>query len=274
MGRSVGQNSSVTIQLPGGTPGIRGTQEMPISGKFGEGKIMMVPKTQVITIPAASIRVRLWGAGGGDGGCGGGFAMKVITGLTPGSTVNATIGLGGTMAAPQGGTTSFGAYCSASGGSGKVITTPAVLAQVPGRGVGGDINSSGGRVVYGANYTGGAGVGNLLGDGGNSGCPGASGGGGDSLNGFGAPNGGPGTPGGRGLAPLGVWSLDFFGCGSGSSGQSIILAGNQLNHPDFTDAGNGGGGGYRRNGSVPGGGSGAGFGLQPVGGDGYLIMEW
>ena len=60
-----------------------------------------------------------WGGGGG----GGGYSRKRITGLVPGASIAVTIGAGGTagttapLAPTAGGTTSFGAYCSATGGS-------------------------------------------------------------------------------------------------------------------------------------------------------------
>ena len=66
------------------------------------------------------------GGGGGSGHCesggAGGYSEKVID-VTAVSTVAVTVGAGGAAtgyyaAAPQGGTSSFGAYCSATGGYG------------------------------------------------------------------------------------------------------------------------------------------------------------
>ena len=56
-------------------------------------------------------------SGGGAGG-GGGSGIKVISGLTIGATVVATIGAGGTQPSGTGGTSSFGPYVSCTGGSG------------------------------------------------------------------------------------------------------------------------------------------------------------
>ena len=95
------------------------------------------------TIPpgVTTCRVRLWGGGGGAPGSslaggGGGFAIKTVTGLTPGGTVTVTIGTGGQANNPgTGGTSSFGAYVSATGGR----NTP----STGGAGSGGDINMNG-----------------------------------------------------------------------------------------------------------------------------------
>lgn len=274
MGRSIAQG--IEVNSAGGKPGdIAGTTispEMPITGKFGGGRVMLINRTQSIVVPATSVRVRLWGGGGGDAGTGGGFCMKVISGLTVGASINATIGTGGTTTVPTGGTTSFGSYCSASGGSGKVNTPAAAIIQAPGRGVGGDVNNVGGRVTTGNTLTGGGGAANVLGDGGNSGQAGTSGGGGDANNGYTGQVGGPGGPGAPGMAPVGNWSLDFVGCGGGLGSTRSTANGEE--GVDSFNAGNGGGGGYRRDGSFPGGGAGAGTGVQANGGNGYIILEW
>ena len=80
------------------------------------------------TIPAGITKVRVTVVGGGGGGSiggggGGGTATKFISGLTPGGTVSVTVGTGGSGAgwltsAGSGTTSSFGAYCSATGGTG------------------------------------------------------------------------------------------------------------------------------------------------------------
>ena len=55
---------------------------------------------------------------GGSGGASGGAAIKIITGLTPGTSISVTVGAGGvcTDVPNLGGTSSFGAYCSATSG--------------------------------------------------------------------------------------------------------------------------------------------------------------
>jgi hypothetical protein len=80
------------------------------------------------TAPTGVTRVRVWvvggGGGGSTGGCGiyggvGGMAMGVYT-VSPGTGYTVTIGAGGAGASSgaTGGTTSFGAFISATGGGG------------------------------------------------------------------------------------------------------------------------------------------------------------
>jgi len=96
-------------------------------GGFGKG---------INTSPPSSV--------GGRGGGAGGAAVKIITGLTPGATINITVGAGGRGAdavtsfpvpATPGGTSSFGAFCSASGGA---------INSTGGIGFGGNLNIRGG----------------------------------------------------------------------------------------------------------------------------------
>lgn len=106
------------------------------------------------------IIVEMVGGGGGGGGCynygggsgaGGGYSKKLITASSLASTVSITIGIGGSGGSPQnsgvnGGTTSFGSYCYATGGEGGVGQNSINYSSVgsaPGIGIGGDINLSG-----------------------------------------------------------------------------------------------------------------------------------
>ncbi|TCT35364.1 hypothetical protein [Martelella mediterranea] len=81
----------------------------------------------------------------GEGGGGGGYAGKWIL-LTEGDEVSVTVGGGGdtnisgTTNGPAGGTTSFGAYCSATGGGGGILNS---AGGAGGIGVGGDISLTG-----------------------------------------------------------------------------------------------------------------------------------
>jgi hypothetical protein len=90
------------------------------------------------------------GAGGGGGG--GGFSQRWVTGLTPGSTVTATVGAGGTAgtgpggSGGTGGTSSFGAHASATGGAGGTGGNGAVgTTGANGTGSSGNINIPGVR---------------------------------------------------------------------------------------------------------------------------------
>jgi hypothetical protein len=100
-------------------------------------------------------QVRLYGGGGGgalnsgmahaEGGGGGGYAMRWLF-LIAGTAVPVTVGVAGssngsgTANGASGGTTSFGAYFSATGGGGGTYTA---LPGVGGQGIGGDINLTG-----------------------------------------------------------------------------------------------------------------------------------
>ena len=81
----------------------------------------------------------------GAGGGGGGYARKIILASSLGASVTVTVGtggIGGTGAGPAGNTSSFGAFCSATGGGSSVIT--GVYGPQGGIGVNGDINIVGG----------------------------------------------------------------------------------------------------------------------------------
>ena len=133
------------------------------------------------------------GAGnpGGAGGNAGGAAIKIITGLSPGGPVTVTIGAAGTSGSPTGGTSSFGAYCSASGGS---------IGGGSGGGIGsgGDLNIRGGAGSPGIDNgsgsgAGGAGGNSILGGGGTPTVAGNYGGGGSGGGGSGGAQGTPGA---------------------------------------------------------------------------------
>ena len=155
-----------------------------------------IPTTQVFpsngtfTIPAGvtKVRVTVVGGGGGggnpgttySGGGGGGTAIKTITGLTPGGTVTVTVGTGG-GATGNGVTSSFGAYCSATGGTFAVSST----AGTGGIGSSGDLNIGGqaGTVDYDGYSTGGS---SFLGGGGGYAANGRQYGGGGGAGASGA----------------------------------------------------------------------------------------
>ena len=103
-------------------------------------KVYSFPGSDTFTVPAgvSKIRVRVVGAGGGGakanssapvvatGGGGGGYAVGVFS-VTPGTQYTVTVGAGGagqpntdTNGNP-GGSTSFGALISATGGSGGIF---------------------------------------------------------------------------------------------------------------------------------------------------------
>lgn len=118
--------------------------------------------TYVVPAGVSQVEVELWGGGAGSyasystipsgGGAGGGYARKRIADLTPGQVIAVTVaagGAGGTTsggAPTSGGTSSFGTFVSATGGSLNVLATtsdPLNGATPGGIGVGGDINIAG-----------------------------------------------------------------------------------------------------------------------------------
>jgi hypothetical protein len=139
-------------KLPSLRPGFgSGVQSFTSSGSF------------VIPPGITQVDVELWGGGtgsyasvtgsplgsGSGGGSGGGYARKRITGLTPGQSVPVLIGAGGSggttsgSPATAGGTSSFGSYVSATGGTLNYLASvsgPQNGATPAGTGIGGDIN--------------------------------------------------------------------------------------------------------------------------------------
>ena len=114
----------------------------------GFSNMQVFETSGTFTVPAGITVVKVTVVGGGgnggntsgtgtaQGGAGGGAAIEYISGLTPGDTVTVTVG-------GAAGTSSFGAYCSATGGASGTETT-AYNTSV-GTGSGGNFNVSGGR---------------------------------------------------------------------------------------------------------------------------------
>jgi hypothetical protein len=180
--------------------------------------------TSTFTIPASVTKVKVTVVGGGGGGRtasnstgqggggSGGAAIKVITGLTPGGTVTVTVGAGGAANA-TGDTSSFGAYCSATGG-----LSPASSSGPPG-GAGG--TATGGDI----NFTGGAGCG---GNGVSGTVAGSAGNGGSSI--FGGAGLGAGSSNAvntAGAGATGTGGGGGGGCGGpgtgGAGGSGIVI---------------------------------------------------
>ena len=213
----------------------------PITGVFGTGQMQIFgvgqSGTWYVPLGIGKVRVRCFG-GGASIGAGGGFAIKSIYDLTGVTSVAVTV-------ASAGGTSSFGSYVSATGGT----TTP-----TGGSGVGGDINASGGSVA-------GGGVGSLFGNGGTPSIPGGSGY--YTTLGFPAGNGILGSGGAVSISGtlilnnpttgMPYFSIDFIGTGGGGCGSTY---GNGIN---------GGGGSL---GGYPGGGG------STTGAPGMVIVEW
>jgi len=217
--------------------------------------LQLFTSSGTFTVPTGitQVKVTVIGGGGGVGGTnasgyvvgggggGGGGSIRLVTGLTPGDTVTVTVGAGGTAATDtaggSGGTSSFGAFCSATGGSGGgrrlssvdtrfVPGATAAVGGAAGTGSSGDINV-GGTV----------GVALLVTSGTNS-CPASV-----LYIGMGGGNGGDAPFG------LGTGGLGNTGIGNGSSGSGY---------------GGGGGGGRSTTTSTSG----------AAGQGGCVIVEW
>lgn len=214
-------------------------QNNPFTGVFGNGQIEMFINSGTFTVPlnVTRVRVRMWGAGYLGGG---GFTLKTID-LGSEESVAVTVGI------TQGATSSFGNYCSATGGT----------VNTGGSGIGGDINTEGGT-----GGTSGAGAGNLFGNGGHQNSAGTSGGGATAATswggaGFTGQGGFTNTSNSNYQVPASttlITSIDYLGTGGGGGSSS--------------DGWNGGGGGVSGNGGFPAGGGPSGF------GKGLLIVEY
>ena len=197
---------SLIIRKGGGLPG-----GMKLNKVF---KTELIGINQNYIIPRAinnEISVRIFGggaAGGEEGGGGSGWMNNAIfTNLTPGQVIPITIGVGGRINGQAGGTTSFGSYLSANGGSG------------------GDGGSGGGGGQDGGNgYQFGGGGGGY--NGGNGGKWGGGGGAGSGISGTNGGHGGEYGGGGGGVGHR-------YGIGFGGNGG--------------TYGGGGGGGAYMVN---------------------------
>jgi hypothetical protein len=197
---------------------------------FGSG-VQTFFSNASFSVPAgvSQVEVELWGGGAGSfasasipgstvalasgGGSGGGYARKRVGGLTPGQVISVTVGNGGAAgianasAAGAGGTSSFGQYVSATGGSLNDLASasdPQYGATPAGVGNNGDVNLTGSAGQAGFMNQGGMGGGAPMSGNQNSGTTGVAGttpGGGASGAGTGSDSGTPynGAAGGSGL---------------------------------------------------------------------------
>lgn len=170
-------------KMPSLRPGFgSGTQTFTNSGTF------------VVPAGVQQVEVELWGGGAGSfasvsgqpsgGGSGSGYARKRIAGLTPGQSVPIVVGLGGAAGSVNGtspsvgGTSSFGTFVTATGGSLNYLATvasPANGATPAGCGVGGDVNLVGSAGQAAILNQGGMGGASPMGGSQNSGTTGAPG---------------------------------------------------------------------------------------------------
>ena len=170
-------------KLPSLRPGFgSGVQSLNSSGNFA------------VPMGVTQVEVEIWGAGSGSyasvpglpsgGGAGGGYARKLVAGLIPGQIVPVTVGAGGTAGsiggatAGPGGTSSFGQFVNATGGSVNglaMISAPSNGGTPPGIGVGGNVNLTGSAGQAGIQNQGGMGGASPMGGTQNSGTTGNAG---------------------------------------------------------------------------------------------------
>lgn len=278
----------------------------PYSGIFGTGNFKIFLASGTFNIPAGvtTVRSRVWSGAGngylgtsssapGPGGGGCGYSMKITTGLSPLGSIAVTVG-GANSAS------SFGSYHSATGGQ---PSTNGVNGGLPGSGVGGDVNFTGGiggAAVSSGGSGGGGGAANVFGNGadggqsasganvaqsGRSGFCGGGGGGAATANCAGYGGNGQFAIGGApsvtnpnaqsAVNQLLTFFLDSIGCGAGGGG-----CGPTGNGGAGINGGGGGGGGSTAgcsggSGGFPGGGGGGAFnGIVGPGSPGLVIVEW
>jgi hypothetical protein len=187
----------LAFKLPLLRPGFASNvNTFPVSGTF------------IVPPGVTQVEVEIWGGGSGSfasvptlssgGGSGGGYARKRITGLTPGQAIPVVIGSGGAggttngASAFPGGTSSFGQFVSATGGSLNPLATalmPQYGATPGGSGNNGDVNFYGSTGQGGMSNQGGMGGASPMGasqNGGTDANPGIVPGGGASGAGTGA----------------------------------------------------------------------------------------
>jgi hypothetical protein len=187
------------FKLPSLRPGFgSGVQSFQANGNF------------FVPLGVSQVEVEVWGAGSGSfasvagtasgGGAGGGYAKRLVTGLTPGQSVPVTVGAGGAGGTTAGGTaaaggaSNFGPYVSASGGGINPLAStsqPGNGATPPGVGIGGDVNLTGSAGQAGNITQGGMGGNSPMGGSQNSGTAGNGG----IFPGGGASGAGTGTSG-------------------------------------------------------------------------------
>jgi hypothetical protein len=143
-----------------------GVSAWRVVGSSGLAQVSFITVSGMVTVPWWAWwlrRVRTWGGGGGGGGAlngacagtggsAGGYSERLNIPVVPGATYSVTVGDAGSAGAAgggnggDGGTTSFGALCSATGGGGGFGASSGIqtTTSIPGVGVGGDINLTGG----------------------------------------------------------------------------------------------------------------------------------
>jgi hypothetical protein len=184
---TVSINGTTGVTFPDST--LFGTA--PTSG-FSNLAVYTSSGTWTVPSGVTKCKVTVVGAGGGgwySSGGGGGTAIKLVSGLTPGSGIVVTVGAAAVhyTAGPygyyfyggDGGSSSFGGYCTGSGGTGGFYNAYNELGPYSGAGgsaTGGNINIRGGSPIDGAPMAGIAAFGGAIYGAGEHGSQGTTGG--------------------------------------------------------------------------------------------------
>lgn len=213
-------NSNAAVNFSAGTKTVFGTEPAARGTLIARTFIVDGTWTKPAGLKGIKVIVQAGGgAGGGSGetasgqgsagagGAGGGYSIKWIDAADLGATETVTVGAGGVgvsgATGGNGGSSSFGGHCSATGGDGGQVANPGASdsgasGADPGIGSGGDVNGGGSGGAFSRRFPsasfGGTGGGSHLGGGGSGRVSGAS-------------NAGPGEPG-----------ENYGGGGGGSSG--------------------------------------------------------
>lgn len=212
-------------------------------------------------------------SGSCTGGAGGGLGWRKNIDLNTTNTVSVTVGGGGGQAS-SGATSSFGAFCSGSGGQGGSSSNTGGNFNGEGGGAGGNSVDPGGY-----NQSGGGGGGGYSGKGGNgqqgSGTDGAGGGGGGGAGGHwarGAGGGGTGVSFTCLAGPNGVGGVTSSTHNTGVQNSAGTFGTSNIGASDGTHSANGAHGGQ---GGGGGGGGQTNYGATPGnGGTGYVAIFW
>ncbi len=218
-------NKVVQLDANAKLPAVDASQLKNLPVPFGNMQVFDSSGSWTPPTGITKVYVQVWGgggaggsgtpatltSGGGAGGGGGGHGAGIFT-LSSSSAVTVTVGAGGTVpgtsgqAGGSGGTSSFGGYISADGGSGGGVNTP--------------ILTIGGSSLATLNITGTKGQGSNAAVGGFGGS--ASNGGGIALgatyNTPGQAGIAPGGGGGGGYGVIGTWTAG----GTGAAGRVIV----------------------------------------------------
>jgi hypothetical protein len=198
---SNGINGTPGATGPAGPTGLTGAAGAAGSNILSNMTVYPNSGTYTFVIPAGvtKICIEVWGAGGGGGnssatvtgscssGSGGGYGKEIFS-VTPGTAYSVVVGIGGTASGGNGGSSSFGALISATGGQGglNLGSSPFFFPNGGTSSAAFNVTGQAGIIGYGANATAAAGGGSFGSFGGRAGANGLLASPGNSPGGGGA----------------------------------------------------------------------------------------